>query len=77
VLDGDLFPGLGRVALIAHRAQAAFVGIIPAVTAGTIARCPPEQTIRVAVLAIDLLVTAHELEGKQVVVDRGLLPSLR
>ena len=77
VVDGDLLPGLGRVALVAQLAQTAFMGIIPAVTAGTINRCPPEETIQMAVLAVNLLVTAHELKGKQVMLDADLLPIIR
>ena len=52
------------------------MGIIPAVTAHTVDRCPFEDSIRVAVLAINLLVTAHELEGKQVMIDPNLPPVL-
>jgi hypothetical protein len=77
MVNDRFFPTIRRVALVANHTQAALMGIILTVTTSTVDRCPLEETIRMAVLAIDLLVTAQELEGKKVMIDGDPLPILR
>jgi hypothetical protein len=60
MINGRFFPTIRRVALVANYSQTALMGIILTVTAGAVDRCPPEDSIHVAVLAIDHLMLTHQ-----------------
>jgi hypothetical protein len=77
MVDGNLIPALGHVALLARLAQTVLVDIILCMASSALGWRIPEKEILVASLAVHLEVTARELEGKQVMIDYNLIPVLR